>query len=167
MDRHTAYISVGSNIGNKLSNCRRGMSCIESSGLADIVAKSSFYKTEPVDYRHQDWFVNAVFQVDTIADPHQLFDVLKTIEIDQGRDNDSVRFGPRVLDLDIILYDDLVMDSSVLTIPHPRMHKRRFVLKPFCDIAPHVIHPVLKKTMQQLLESLPDTGQKVILNKCD
>lgn len=165
MRHHVAYISVGSNIGDKLSNCRRGMSSVERSGLAEIVAKSSFYKTDPVDYQRQDWFVNAVFQVNTAADPRRLFETLKSIEIEQGRVKNSIRFGPRTLDLDIILYDDLIVNSPELTIPHPRMHKRRFVLKPFCDIAPQVIHPVLKKTMRQLLESLSEIEQKVMLYK--
>lgn len=163
MKPHTAYISVGSNIGDKWSHCLAGMSSLENSGAARIVARSSFYKTEPVDYRQQDWFVNAVFRVETMVSPLELFERLKSIEVLQGRDAKPVRFGPRILDLDIVLYDALVLDSSVLTIPHPRMHLRRFVLKPICDIAAQIMHPVLHKSMRQLLDELPHGEQKVEL----
>ena len=163
MRHYTVYISVGSNIGDKRSNCLSGMSGLESAGIVNIEARSRFYKTEPVDYREQDWFVNAVFRADTTAGPLALFERMKAIEIAQGRDTKTVRFGPRILDLDIILYDKLVLASDVLTIPHPRMHQRRFVLKPMCDIAPHAKHPVMQKTMRQLLEELPQGEQDVVL----
>ena len=85
-------------------------------------------------------------------DPFELLKKLKSIEPDAGRVDDPIRFGPRILDLDIILYDDLVTNCSELIIPHPRMHKRRFVLRPICDIDPEIVHPVLKKEMQDLLD---------------
>ncbi|MEE8416639.1 MAG: 2-amino-4-hydroxy-6-hydroxymethyldihydropteridine diphosphokinase [Desulfobacterales bacterium] len=122
--------------------------------------QSPFYSTEPVDYKKQDWFINVVIKIQSVFDPYQLLSEIKSIQQDAGRISDPVRYGPRVLDLDILLYDDLVINSSGLVIPHPRMHKRRFVLKPICDIDPKVVHPVLKKDMQHLLDNLSD-GQKI------
>ena len=87
---------------------------------------------------------------------------MKAIESAAGRIQNSIKFGPRILDLDIILYDDIIIDSSDLVVPHPRMHKRRFVLQPFCDIDSRLIHPVLKKEMQYLLDGLNDNGQRII-----
>ena len=158
---HRAYISAGSNIGRKRKNCQKGLAALEVSGESKIETCSPFYKTEPVDFKDQDWFVNCVASVATALDPFQLFDVLKRIERDAGRRQDSMRFGPRILDLDILLYDNCVLSLPELMIPHPRMHKRRFVLKPICDIDSDIVHPVLKKTMQQLLDRLDSIGQGI------
>jgi 2-amino-4-hydroxy-6-hydroxymethyldihydropteridine diphosphokinase len=158
---HIAYISVGSNIGNKLENCQKGVAALISSGSTEILKHSRIYKTDPVDYTDQDWFINYAVKIQTVLDPFQLLSVLNAIQHRAGRIVDKIRFGPRVLDMDIILYDDLVIHSAKLIIPHPRMHKRRFVLKPICDIDPEIIHPILKKSMQYLLDSLKDNGQGV------
>jgi len=165
MDIHTAYISAGSNIGNKLVNCQNGIAALPASGITTIKGQSAFYMTEPVDYKDQDWFVNAMVKIETTLDPYQLLAKLRSIELDAGRSYDTVKFGPRILDLDIIFYDDRVSNSSELVVPHPRMHKRRFVLKPICDIDPSFVHPVLNKDMQYLLDSLGDKGQKVLRYK--
>ena len=98
----------------------------------------------------------------TSYDPFQLLDQIELIQRAAGRIIDSVRFGPRILDLDIILYGDRIINSERLVVPHPRLHKRRFVLKPICDINPAIIHPVLKKEMRFLLECLGDDHQKVL-----
>jgi 2-amino-4-hydroxy-6-hydroxymethyldihydropteridine diphosphokinase len=103
-----------------------------------------------------------VAKIETDLDPLSLLNVLKSIERAAGRVKDTIRFGPRILDLDIILYDNLVMDTPPLSVPHPRMHKRRFVLKPLCDIDPNIIHPVLHRTMESLLEDLDEKGQRII-----
>ena len=161
MDRHIAYISVGSNLGDRLANCRKGIAALTESGHSKILAQSRFYATEPVDYAHQDWFINAVVQLETVHDPFQLLDQIESIQRAAGRKINSIRFGPRILDLDIILYNDRIIHSAQLVVPHPRMHKRRFVLKPICDINPDIIHPVLKKEMRLLLESLGNDNQKV------
>jgi len=162
MEKHTAYISAGSNIGDKLLNCINGITDLTESGASAIKAWSRFYKTSPVDFSEQDWFVNAVVKIETSLDPFELLKDMNSIQIRAGRNRDAVRFGPRILDLDIILYDDVVMDSPGLTIPHPRMHNRRFVLKPLCDIDPDVIHPVFKKAIKNLLDSLNDDEQIII-----
>jgi len=158
--KHTFYISIGSNIGNKLKNCQNGIRALIKPGLSCLKNQSPFYSTEPVDYENQDWFINAVIKIQSVSDPFQLLCEIKSIQHNAGRISDLVRYGPRVLDLDILLCGDLVINSSGLVIPHPRMHKRRFVLKPMCDIDPTVVHPVLKKDMQYLLDNLGD-GQEI------
>jgi 7,8-dihydro-6-hydroxymethylpterin-pyrophosphokinase len=89
-------------------------------------------------------------------------DFIKAIERDAGRNQDNIRFGPRILDMDIVLYDEIVMNDPGLVIPHPRMHRRRFVLKPICDIDPYINHPVLHRSMQSLLEEIDEKGQRII-----
>lgn len=107
--------------------------------------------------------MNAVIKIETAAGPIKLLDRLKLIERDLGRTNDSPRFGPRIIDLDILMVDDRVVRSSRVTIPHPRMHRRRFVLRPLCDIDPQAVHPVLQQSMKDLLDDLAEEGLKVIL----
>ena len=158
---HIAYISVGSNLGAKLDNCRNGIAALTRSADIQFIDQSPIYRTEPVDYQDQDWFVNYVVKIETNFDPLTLLDFIKSIEHAAGRVRDAIRFGPRVLDLDIILYDDVVLDDLRLTIPHPRMHKRRFVLIPICDIDPDINHPVLQRTMSSLLENLAEKGQRI------
>jgi 2-amino-4-hydroxy-6-hydroxymethyldihydropteridine diphosphokinase len=114
----------------------------------------------------QDWFVNIAVKIETTLDPFQLIKKLKKIETDSGRIADTIRFGPRILDMDIILYDDMVIDSKDLIIPHPRMHERCFVLKPLCDIDSEIIHPLSGKKIKALLDNLNNEGQKVIPYKC-
>ena len=167
MGVHTAYIGAGSNIGDKLLNCKNGISALTNTQKAVEKAWSRFYKTEPVDYKNQDWFINVVVKVETTLAPFELLKALKSIERGAGRVDGSIRFGPRVLDLDIILYDDLVTNSSKLIVPHPRMHKRRFVLRPICDIDPTIVHPVLKKEMQALLDVLDKNEQRIVEYRCD
>ena len=159
---HIAYIAVGSNIGDKKRNCLDGLGRLAGSGQVDILSMSGFYKTEPVDYVDQDWFVNAVAKIATRLDPFDLLKAMTAVETALGRRRGAVRFGPRVIDLDIIFYDSLVIDSLSLVVPHPRMHKRRFVLVPICDIDPELLHPVLNVTMKRLSEGLDTSGQDLI-----
>ncbi len=156
---HTAIIAIGSNLGDKLANCKKGIEALEFCGVK-ISACSHFYKTEPVDYTDQDWFINAAVRVETDLPPIDLLKLLKSLEKKLGR-IETVRFGPRTLDMDIIFYGDLVFEKDGLHIPHPRMHKRVFVLRPICDIVPLFIHPVLKqdmKTLLSLIENDPNQG---------
>jgi 2-amino-4-hydroxy-6-hydroxymethyldihydropteridine diphosphokinase len=159
---HIAYISAGSNMGDRLQNCRKGIESLTESGNSRILAQSRIYTTEPVDYEDQDWFINMMVKLETAHDPFQLLDQIEDIQRAAGRLHDPIRFGPRILDLDIILYDDRIVDSERLVVPHPRMHKRSFVLKPICDIDPAIIHPVLKQDMQFLLKRLGEDKQKVL-----
>ena len=162
MEHHTAYICVGSNLGDKLDNCRRAIVELTRGEASRLIEQSPIYRTEPVDYQDQDWFVNYVVKIATHLEPLHLLQKLKSIEAGAGRKQDAVRFGPRVLDLDIVFYDNLVMHAPQLSIPHPRMHKRRFVLRPVCDIDPHIKHPVLGRTVQSLLDDLDETEQRII-----
>lgn len=164
MDKHITFISIGSNMGDRKANCQAGIDALIASGHFSVTGLSPFYETEPVDYREQDWFVNSALRGETHLAPLVLLDLLKTIEVRVGRKAHKIRFGPRVLDLDIILYDDLIVDTPRLTIPHTRMHERKFVLKPICDIEPNVVHPVLKQTLRQLLAVLADDKQQRVVD---
>ena len=159
--RHTAYISVGSNLGDKLENCRLGIRRLDRDDVW-LKAESRIYQTEPVDYTDQDWFINLAVKIETLLDPLRLLQRLQSIQRKAGRLQNAIRFGPRVLDLDIIFYDAVVINSAQLVIPHPRMHKRRFVLQPLCDIDPAIMHPILKTEVRNLLDSLDDYEQRII-----
>ena len=130
----------------------------------DVVNISCFYKTQPQNFTDQDWFVNAALKIKTGLDPHALLRELKALEKDLDREGKAFRFGPRIIDLDIVYYDDLVLKTGPLEIPHPRMHERCFVLIPICDIGAHTIHPVLKLRSDELLKKIEkQETQKVIL----
>jgi len=159
---HVAYVAIGSNLGDKLENCRRAIAELEAMVEIRVTGRSRFYQTEPVDFTAQDWFVNAVVRMETVLSPLALLERLLTIQRRAGRPPDGLRFGPRVLDLDLLMYDEWVMDDSRLTLPHPRMHRRRFVLQPICDIDPSLIHPILGKDVRRLLSELSEHGQQVV-----
>jgi len=161
MNQHIAYLSIGSNIGDRLANCRRGIETLCADGQVQVVARSPFYETEPVDFKEQDWFLNAAVKIRTGLAPIDLMLKMQSVQKIIGRKTAGIRFGPRILDLDIIFYDDLVIDSPELTIPHKRMHKRRFVLQPICDIDPNIVHPVLRQKVKRLLDQLDDEGQGI------
>jgi 2-amino-4-hydroxy-6-hydroxymethyldihydropteridine diphosphokinase len=154
-------------MGDKLANCQQGIAMLLADGGNRLVAQSRFYATEPVDYTAQDWFVNGAVQIATAHAPLQLLEILQAIQRDAGRTEKKIRFGPRILDLDILFYDDLVMESRRLCLPHPRMHKRRFVLKPICDIDPTIVHPTLGRTVADLLVDLDETHQRITLHPCE
>lgn len=158
-----AYISIGSNVGDRARNCRQGMAAIAAADGIELLARSKLFLTEPVDYREQPWFINAMVKISTSLEPLELLDVLKSIEREVGRKDPTVKFGPRVLDLDILFYEDRVINSETLVLPHPRMHRRHFVLRPFCDIDPTVEHPLYKKNVRQLFDMLDERGQKVLV----
>jgi len=159
---HAVFISVGSNLGDKLDNCLNGIAALTGSGKSSLLGASRFFRTSPVDFTDQAWFVNAAVKITTTMAPLALLEELVAIQQQLGRKADMVRYGPRVLDLDILLYDDRIVRTSRLTIPHPRMHKRAFVLQPICDINPSIIHPVLGQTVAVLLSHLGEKDQRVI-----
>jgi dihydroneopterin aldolase / 2-amino-4-hydroxy-6-hydroxymethyldihydropteridine diphosphokinase len=146
-----AYIGLGSNMGDKRANCQMAVEHLSEAGR--IISVSSFYYTEPVGYKEQEDFINAVATLETNRSPAELLSICHAIEDRLGRRR-TVRWGPRTVDLDILLYGDLVLTRSDLVIPHPLMSIRRFVLAPLVEIAPAVMHPVLHKTMIQLLREL-------------
>lgn len=157
-----AYLSLGSNVGDREKNLRAAITCLSAKGqgeLGRIVSTSSFYETEPVECADQAWFMNAVVALETETTPRQLMKNLLRIEQEMGRTRTQSK-GPRTIDIDILLFGDAVIDSPELTIPHPAMTKRRFVLAPLEEIAPDALHPVLKKTAREMLDALP-AGQVV------
>jgi 2-amino-4-hydroxy-6-hydroxymethyldihydropteridine diphosphokinase len=162
MFAHSAFVGVGSNLGDKQDNCLRGIAALTSGGHSRLLNQSRTYRTEPVDYPDQDWFVNCAVQIETCLDPFELLAVLKDIQKQAGRVQDAVRFGPRILDMDILFFDAAVIDHPELTLPHPRMHLRRFVLKPLCDMDPALRHPILDRTVQNLLDNLEDAEQGIV-----
>ena len=155
------YISVGANMGDKLENCRRGIAAVADHPEMTLVSGAKFYKTAPMEYKEQDWFVNTTIGMTTKLLPQPLLIELQAIQSTIGRKRSAIRFGPRILDLDIIFFGDQTIKSENLTIPHPRMHQRRFVLRPLCDLAPNFVHPVLKKKMKTLLQELDPGDQPV------
>ncbi len=161
-----AYLSLGSNIGDREENLREAMARLQTNGR--IVSVSSFYETEPVEFTDQAWFLNCTVALETEDPPEQLMAAILHIEAEMGRKRIQPK-GPRIIDIDILLFESAtgvgqILDSPALTLPHPAMHERRFVLQPLAEIAPSAQHPVLKKTVQELLDALP-AGQTVRRHK--
>ena len=152
-----AYLSLGSNVGDREACLRDALIRLSATGC--VVAVSSFYETEPVEFTSQPWFLNCAVVLETDLTPQQLMSALLSIEEEMGRRRIQKK-GPRSIDIDILMFDDIVMDSKELIIPHPAMHERRFVLEPLAEIATNAIHPVFKKTISELRDALA-TGQTV------
>ncbi len=154
---HTFYLSLGSNLGDRAANLRAALAELESG--EKLLAVSSFYETQPVDVPDQPWFLNCLAAIETEKTPRELLQSALAIESAMGRLRMSDR-GPRNIDIDIVLFEDWVVNEPGLKIPHPAMHLRRFVLEPLVEIAPEAHHPTLGKTARQLLSELAD-GQTV------
>jgi len=159
-----AYVGLGSNLGDKTDNIRQALDMLDRADGVSVLAVSSFYETEPEGYEDQDWFVNAAAQMQTDLPPRGLLKLLKEMEQAIGRE-ESVRWGPRKIDLDLLLYDQLCLESQDLTIPHPRMHQRAFVLVPLAEIAAEMLHPIMEKTIGTLLGELTITKNVRLLDK--
>jgi 2-amino-4-hydroxy-6-hydroxymethyldihydropteridine diphosphokinase len=152
------YLSLGSNIGDREQHLRDAI--MRLSSVRRVVSVSSFYETAPVEVIDQAWFLNCAVAVETTKIAAQLMTAILDIEREMGRLRTQKK-GPRVIDIDILLFGNTILNLPELTIPHPAMHLRRFVLEPLAEIAPNARHPVLKKTVQQLLDGLP-AGQIVL-----
>ena len=167
-EQTTVYIGLGSNTGDRERNIYRALKAVSGIPRLRVVKVSSLYVTSPVGPRQRD-FVNAVMKARSRLSPAELLSRLKGIETDMGRPSRHSRWGPRVIDLDILFYGRSIIDSSTLTIPHPRLHERRFVLEPLAEISPGFVHPALKQTVKSLRDRLvltsPDQKVRIIKRK--
>jgi 2-amino-4-hydroxy-6-hydroxymethyldihydropteridine diphosphokinase len=173
-----AYIGLGSNVGDRVANLGEATERIKTLGI-EVVRQSSIYETEPVGFTDQPWFLNQVIEATVFVQPNAaqagaFLAELLDIEREMGRKR-TIANGPRLIDIDLLLFDDLIVQNSNdtasssktlgIVLPHPRLHLRRFVLEPLCEIAPDLVHPVLKKLCRELLASLDDDSQVGIYKK--
>ena len=153
---HKALIGVGSNIGLAAQNCEKAIALVNKSESVNVTAQSSLYESQPVGKTNQSWFVNTTIEVYTKLGPEELLQLLLNIEQEFGRIRNE-KWGARIIDLDLLDFEGLVIDSKTLTLPHPEMTQRRFVLEPLSEIAGETIHPLKKKMISELLKELPKT----------
>ncbi|HEY1801611.1 MAG TPA: 2-amino-4-hydroxy-6-hydroxymethyldihydropteridine diphosphokinase [Terriglobales bacterium] len=151
------YLSLGSNLGNPEKQLRDGIEALASHG--QVTKVSSFYQTEPVEQVAQPWFTNCAVEMKTEKMPRQLLAAILKLEEAMGRRRTQDK-GPRIIDIDILLFGNSIVNAPGLSIPHPAMHQRRFVLEPLAEIAPGMRHPQLKQTIRELRDALP-SGQAV------
>jgi 2-amino-4-hydroxy-6-hydroxymethyldihydropteridine diphosphokinase len=152
------FIGIGSNLEQPSLNCLQAIDRISSSFGVRVVNRSSLYWTEPVFVSGENWFVNAVVEIRTALSHRELLSLLQSIEIDMGRVNKGDK-SARIIDLDILLYGQEVIEERDLVIPHPQLHKRRFVMVPLCEIAPYVIHPAFGISIKGLMDRLQDESE--------
>jgi 2-amino-4-hydroxy-6-hydroxymethyldihydropteridine diphosphokinase len=152
-----AYLSLGSNLGDRAANLKSAIDRLHEFG--EVAAVSSFYETDPVEVLAQPWFLNCVVKLQTENTPGELLAGILAIEHEMGRERKQKK-GPRIIDIDILLFGSSIIKSQGLTVPHPAMHERRFVLEPLAEIAGELQHPLLKRTILELWETLPK-GQVV------
>ena len=145
---HIVYISLGTNLGNRAANLKQVLSLLPPQ--MTVKAKSKVYETPPWGYTEQDQFLNQVVKVTTYLEPENLLKHIKRLEVAMGR-KATFRYGPRLIDIDILFYDDEVYETPSLTIPHPNLHERGFILLPMMDIAPDLVHPVKKKSIREMI----------------
>lgn len=157
VQKKTIYLSLGSNVGDRAAHIARAIDALDAAGVR-VLRQSSLYSTEPVDLRTQSWFLNCVLEAETGLMPRQLLRVLQEIERALGRKR-LVRSGPRVMDIDLLLYGSSVVHTAELEVPHPRMAERRFVLVPLLELAPALRHPTLRRTIAELLAETRDRSQ--------
>ena len=150
LNNHTVYLALGSNLGDRATNLKEAIASLTPQMV--LKAKSHVYETPPWGYEDQPKFLNQVLMVQTYLEPEQLLKHIKRLEVALGR-KASFTNGPRLIDIDILFYDDLVLNTPILTIPHPRLQERGFVLLPLMDIAPDLVHPETKKSVGEMVAS--------------
>jgi 2-amino-4-hydroxy-6-hydroxymethyldihydropteridine diphosphokinase len=156
-----AYIGIGSNLGDRIRHCRRAVEELNRIPGCRVEEKSELYRTEPVGVEDQGWYVNGVVSLAVTLSAQELLEALLSIESDMGRERKK-KWDSRIIDLDLLLYGQDVIHMEKLTVPHPLMHLRRFVLLPMAQLAPDLSHPLLGKTMEELLKRIPEAGQAVV-----
>ena len=154
--KKTVYLSLGTNLGDRAANLRAAIAAFAK--LGEVRAVSSFYETEPVEMARQPWFLNCAVELETELMPRQLLAALLDIERNMGRQRRRLPKGPRIIDIDILLFGNSIVETRGLTIPHPAMHERRFVLEPLAEIAPEARHPALKKSVSEVKNAMPPGG---------
>jgi 2-amino-4-hydroxy-6-hydroxymethyldihydropteridine diphosphokinase len=159
---YNVFIGIGSNIGDRYGNCKSSIDRIMSDSRAEFFALSSFYRTSPVSAVPQEEFLNCVLKIRWRGAPLELLALLNRIEAVMGRVRD-VPQGPRIIDLDILLIDDLMFETAELTVPHPRLHERKFALVPILEIEPSAIHPRLGRPLKDFLD---DIGPAQFIERC-
>jgi len=152
---YISYIGIGSNLGDKVGQCEKAITEILKADQNKLLAKSSLFKTKPLGFASQDWFIYGVIKIETELEPPHLLRALKRIESQLGREQ-TLRWGPRTIDLDILFFDEREIQTEELQIPHPLLQERQFVLIPLAEIDPGLIHPVLKKSIGQLLKDIKE-----------
>ena len=156
--KHIAYIAIGSNIGNPRYNCIEAIREMSKNDSMKIISKSSFYQTSPISPIKQEWFINSVIKINTSLTPIKLLTNLLNIESTMGRVRKE-KWGPRLIDLDLLFYDNQILNEENIIIPHPEISKRNFVLIPLCEIAENLNHPTLKKNIKTLLQESTDNAK--------
>jgi 2-amino-4-hydroxy-6-hydroxymethyldihydropteridine diphosphokinase len=151
------FLGLGTNLGDREANLKRAVDSIIDN-IGPVVHLSSVYETEPWGFRSEDLFLNMVAEVETKLKPSGLLGRILMIEANMGRLRSGKEYSSRIIDLDILLYGEVIMETKSLVIPHPKLHERRFVLVPLCEIAPDLMHPVLKKKIKTLLQECKDNG---------
>ena len=155
MKEHIVYLALGTNLGDRPANLKQAIAALTPQ--LEVKAKSQVYETPPWGFEDQPKFLNQVIKANTYLDPEPLLKHLKRLEVALGR-KESFPNGPRLIDMDILFYDDLVLEKPSLILPHPRLHERGFVLLPLLEIAPNLVHPVHKKSVREMAEMCDMTG---------
>ena len=158
---HTVYIALGTTLGDRTANLRAAIASMPPD--VHVITESHVYETPPWGYENQPAFLNMVIKAETSLEPESLLTYLKQLEVQLGREQ-NFRWGPRLIDLDILFYDDVILESPPLVIPHPRLHERGFVLVPLLEIAPDIVHPVFHS---QVKDFLSESSQQGITCICD
>ena len=149
------FLSIGSNLGDRVANIQQAVSMLSLDNRIKILKTSSFYETQPWGNKNQPWFINAAMAIETVLDPEELLSIFQNIEAKLGRKRELFKkWSERTLDIDILMYDEQIINSKNLIIPHPYMHERAFVLVPMLEVKADLVHPIFNKTISELYDEL-------------